>query len=260
MAKMLGNIPVLVGQDRARVGQMALEKFKPDIIILDDAFQHIKLRRDINILLLDGRQPLGNRYLLPRGMLREPVSSLRRSDAIIFTHSGAENNVAPDQTRTESMEIINRLKEARPLFKTRHIPYVNMLKPGVNDSPVTISRKPGTKIVEDLKGKRVTCFSGIARNIDFRRTVDGLGCIVSEFFEFPDHHWYTEEDLKRIKVSAASAGTDGSITTEKDYARITHRAAWPTGLAIVGIKISFDDDTEAFGNFINKRLERISIR
>ena len=80
-------VPVVVGRKRYDGGMLAVKHFKPDVIILDDAFQHLQLSRDIDLVLLDGRRPFGNRYLLPRGTLREPVSALSRGDIFILTRT-----------------------------------------------------------------------------------------------------------------------------------------------------------------------------
>ena len=87
MARVLKGIPVVVGKRRYEAGMMAIARFQPDVIVLDDAFQHLRLKRDLDLVLLDCRSPWGNGYLLPRGLLREPLSALRRAHAIIFTRS-----------------------------------------------------------------------------------------------------------------------------------------------------------------------------
>ena len=90
MASLLDNVPVVIGKDRFAAGWEAIRKFRPDVILLDDAFQHMRLQRDLNILLLDSGKPLGNGHLLPRGSLREPLRAAVRSDAIVLTRSGAQ--------------------------------------------------------------------------------------------------------------------------------------------------------------------------
>ncbi len=87
MARVLTGIPVVVGQRRYEAGMMAVKRFKPDVIVLDDAFQHLRLKRDLNLVLLDSRSPFGNGHMLPRGLLREPLSALRRSHAVVYTRS-----------------------------------------------------------------------------------------------------------------------------------------------------------------------------
>jgi len=87
MANLLSHVPVLVGRNRFRIGLMAIKEFSPDVIVLDDAFQHLQLERDMDLVLLDEQRPLGNTYLLPRGLLREPVSALLRGHTFIFTRA-----------------------------------------------------------------------------------------------------------------------------------------------------------------------------
>ena len=88
MAILLPTVPVVVGRHRYRAGMDAIRRFQPDIILLDDGFQHLQLKRDLNLLLLDAQNPFGNRYLFPRGTLREPEVSLLGADAVVLTRSG----------------------------------------------------------------------------------------------------------------------------------------------------------------------------
>lgn len=107
---------------------------------------------------------------------------------------------------------------------------------------------------EYLKGRRVYAFSGIARNSDFRRTIDRFGCDVVGFSEFPDHYRYANNDLEQISVRAKKAGAEALITTEKDYVRIDQMRTWPVELVVIGIRTSFGDQSDAFHDFIHKRL------
>ena len=85
MAQTLTGIPVLVGRNRFDAGMRAVREFSADVIVLDDGFQHRRLKRDVDLVLIDDKTFLGNGYLLPRGILREPASSLARSHACILT-------------------------------------------------------------------------------------------------------------------------------------------------------------------------------
>ena len=87
VAQRLKTVPVIVGQNRFKAGRLAIREFKPDVLLLDDAFQHLKLHRDLDIVLLDSKAPLGNTYLFPRGTLRESASALSRGDAVVLTRS-----------------------------------------------------------------------------------------------------------------------------------------------------------------------------
>lgn len=97
-------------------------------------------------------------------------------------------------------------------------------------------------------------FSGIARNDDFRQTVEALNCIATGFLEFPDHHRYSEKDISRITQAAKNTTAEILVTTEKDYARISPDMAWPLELVVMGVKISFGEGEHEFDEFLKERL------
>ncbi|HUV50298.1 MAG TPA: tetraacyldisaccharide 4'-kinase [Anaerolineae bacterium] len=248
IAAKIKNIPVVVGQNRYKAGSLAIREFDPDVIVLDDAFQHLDLKRDIDIVLLDCRRPFGNAHLLPRGILREPISALKRSDAFVLTRFDS----ASDYIRQAAVDKIENLAHGRPFFRSFHVP--NLYKPA-NDK----KSMPGIKLQNFdsglLHGRRVVAFSGLAGNDDFRRTVESLKCDLIDFFEFPDHHKYTETDLQRIIQSSINAQAEFILTTEKDYVRISGKTSWPIEIVVVGIELSLGDDESPFVDFIKTRLE-----
>jgi len=248
LASRLKGIPVIVGKDRFEAGKLAIRKFNPDIIVLDDAFQHLKLKRDINLVLLDAKDPFGNSYLLPRGVLREPVSALSRGDAFALTRSGFASASAIKNSLAELKGFI----QGKPAFNTSHVPYVYIVEKGKHVPFESISRNSFLYDFNFLRDRRVFAFAGIARNDDFRRAIEGFKCIVAGFLEFPDHYSYSDDDLTKILRLAKEANVEFLITTEKDYARIAHRTVWPNNLVVVGIKIFFKDDEKAFNDFIKK--------
>ena len=250
MAAKLENIPVVVGQNRYKAGWLAIKEFNPDVIVLDDAFQHLNLKRDIDIVLLDCGRPFGNAHLLPRGILREPISALKRSDAFVLTRS----DFAPDYIRQAFMHKIENLAPGRPVFRSFHVP--NLYRP-INDKKSMSGIELQNFAPDLLHGRRVVAFSGLARNNDFRRTVENLKCDLINFFEFPDHHKYTEMDLQTIIQSSINAQAEFILTTEKDYVRISGKTSWPVELVIIGIELSFENDENVFINFIKNRLEGI---
>jgi tetraacyldisaccharide 4'-kinase len=224
IANTLKNIPVVVGKNRFNAGMIAFNSFNPDVIVFDDAYQHLQLERNINLVLLDNSYPFGNHHLLPRGILREPLSSLGRRDAFILTRS----DVAKDK----------------------------IVKGGALSSQ-WIYGDWCTQSFEFLRGRRAFVFSGIAKNIDFYNTVKGVKCKVTGFSEFTDHHRYTDSDLNMILQSARESKADFIITTEKDYVKIAGRIAWPVDLVIIGISISFGNYDNAFDNFIRDKLDEL---
>ena len=247
----LKGVPVVVGENRFAAGMLAIGKFQPDVIVLDDAFQHLKLKRDLDLVLLDHRRPFGNCHLLPRGVLREPVSALARSAACILTRYRAGADEAP----MASAAGIQVLVPGIPVFTSSHVPYWYAVPRGEHKSFEAVSDVFSADACEQIKHRKVFCFSGIARNADFRETVKDLGFKVTGFLEFSDHHPYTEKDLATILGCAGNTGADRLITTEKDHARIAAKKPLPKELIVVGVKVSFGDREQDFISFIKNRLQ-----
>jgi len=251
LAGRLKNIPVIVGKDRFEAGMQAVKNFNPDVIVLDDAFQHLKLKRDINLVLLDAKRPFGISHLLPRGILREPPSSLLRSDALILTRSDRASESALENSLTGLKSLI----QSRPVFKTSHAPYAYIVKKANIIPFESISKKSFLYDFGFLKDRRVFAFAGIAGNDVFLHTVERFKCDITDCLEFEDHHRYSDGELEKIMRLAIEANVEFLITTEKDYARIANRTTWPIDLVVIGIEISFiNDDSKAFADFIKITL------
>jgi len=253
IANRLKNVPVVVGKNRFNAGMTALNSFKPDVIVLDDAYQHLRLKRDIDLVLLDNICPFGNYHLLPRGTLREPPSALMRGDAFILTRS----DVAKEPESTYNSVKLKSYARGKPIFKAIHVPYIYEVVKGGTLSSQTTEESSAKHGFEFLSGRTAFVFSGIARNIDFYNTVKGFKCKVTGCLEFTDHYRYTDIDLNMILQSAKKSNTDFIITTEKDYARIANRIAWPIDLVVIGIKISFENYDNEFNLFIKNRLKKL---
>ena len=252
LAGRLKNIPVIVGKDRFKVGMQAVKKFNPDVVVLDDAFQHLKLKRDIDLVLLDSNSPFGNLHLFPRGILREPLSVLLRPDALIMTRSDRA-------FETEMEKVFDGLKEfiqLKPVFKTSHSPYSYIVKKGKHIPFESISTSSFLYDFNFLKDRRVFAFAGIARNDDFIHTVQSFKCDITDFLGFGDHHQYSGDDLDKILRLAEKENVEFLITTEKDYARIARRVKWPVDLLVAGVEISFGNDDKVFNDFIKERLNK----
>ncbi len=250
IASTLKDIPVVVGQNRFEAGCLAMDEFDPDVIVLDDAFQHLKLKRDIDLVLLDCRHPFGNNHLLPRGTLREPVSALLRGDAFIITRS----DCAGDTVIATFTDKLRNLTRGKPVFRSCHIPNVYKV---AKEKKRSIHRNLQNILPcnsEYLKEQKVFAFSGLAGNSDFRLTIENLKCDLIDFLEFPDHHNYSDMDLNTIYKAYLESKADFLLTTEKDYVRIAHRITWPVDLVVVNIEVSFGDDDKAFNTFIKDRL------
>jgi tetraacyldisaccharide 4'-kinase len=245
------NIPVMVGRDRVRSGLLAVGHFRPHVILLDDGFQHRRLHRDLDIVLLDGRRPLGNGHLFPRGTLREPPPALKRAGLVILTRS--------DRASTDLQEGLDRLRQLAPqrhVFRCRHQPYVSRSLSDAAGMPKPDPLQPETAAdsAKRLGGKRVYGFSGIANNPDFRQTLTDLGAEVGGFKSFADHHPYSADDLRQLQNEARKCGCDSLATTQKDYCRFRGRLKLALDLIVIDVRIDFGDQRAAFSKALADRL------
>ena len=218
LASKLNGIPLLVGKDRYGASRWAIRRFGASVLVLDDAFQHLPLKRDLDLLLLDSTRPFGNGYCIPRGTLREPVEQMNRASAFILTRWREDSNLA----RQASM--IEPYVRGRPMFRCMHVP----------ETLVVAGRKNPLDLA-CLKGRKLFAFSGIARNKSFRETVAKLEGHVAGFSEFPDHHRYARQDLRAIWKRARALSVDNIITTEKDYVKILTELPSRPQLLVLGI-------------------------
>lgn len=246
IAKRLKKIPVVVGKNRYKAGMLAIREFNPDVLLLDDAFQHLKLRRDLDLVLLDSNAPFGNTHLFPRGTLREAPSSLARGDAVVLTRSEIGTPALFDQ--------IKRLVPGTPIFYSYHTPYIHKIVSGKKQEGQNGRNITSENAFEIFKRKRIFAFSGIARNDDFRRTLETFECSLTGFRGYPDHYRYSSKELSKILSSATDHSADFIFTTEKDFVRIVHPIRWPIDLVVIGINISFKRNDNTFAEFLSSRL------
>ena len=245
------GIPVLVGRDRLASGRRALEQFRPDVILLDDGFQHQRLSRNLDIVLLDGQKPLGNGYLLPRGPLREPPSALARADMLVYTRcaTGLAGRPATDEDR----HLIRRIPAlaTKPRLACRHRPVARGRL-----AVYPAGREPASIFdLAMLKALPVLAFAGLARNETFRQTLTDLEADLRGWLEFSDHHRYRPEDLKRIEREGRLKGVRALVTTDKDRVRIHENWICTLPLLVVGVTIDFGDQRGLFRQHICDRLD-----
>jgi len=239
------RFPVVVGKRRYEAGQMALERFDPDVIILDDGFQHMALERDLNLVLFDHDRPLGNGRMLPAGRLRETLDMSReRIHAILMTRcpeSGPDSSVQRELSGAFPGQF-SRI----PLFHTRHQPFLSRFY-------FQTEKTDAAEGLEILKNCRAILFSGIARNDFFRETITRFGVKVLSHLEFQDHYRYKRDDYKEVQGQAKAMGADVILTTEKDWAKVDRSFSWETDIAVIGIRIEFENP-ESFNDFIKSTL------
>jgi tetraacyldisaccharide 4'-kinase len=190
------GLMVVVGCDRYAAGLHALEKLKPDVFILDDGFQHLRLHRDLNILLMDSNRPLGNGRVLPAGLLREPVSAATRADIIIYTRCVDEKKLDyfPGIPYCSAAHAIERIIPAS----------------GGEPEPLT-----------SLSALRGVAFAGIAEPDSFFSILENAGLDIRAKIRFPDHCRYGENEIAKIISMSNSVDADYLITTEKDSVKLS---------------------------------------
>ena len=203
LAKNLPGVPIVVGGDRVVAGRLAVRRFGPDTLLLDDGFQHRALHRDLDLVMLDATDPFGGDRLLPRGRLREPLTALKRAHAVILSRTDQATELEGLQRKLEAMI------PGTPQILTRHRPC------GLTDLADGTDRP-----LDWLRGRRVLALCGIANPVAFYRTLVALGVVVASRLEFPDHYPYNSTDLARGEAAARETGAEMIVTTEKDAIRI----------------------------------------
>ncbi len=204
LAHQLPDAQFGIGEDRVQAAKRVLAARSVDAIILDDGFQHWRIKRDLDVVVMNAINPFGNFSLIPRGILREPSESLKRASIVVLTdvnltpRKDLENLKVQIRTIAPKMEFVEAYREALYFYR------------------------PGSREriqVDRLQGERVTSFSGIGTPRSFQMLLNQLGLKTIRNFEFSDHHRFTEAELKEIVSAKESSESEEIITTEKDFFR-----------------------------------------
>jgi len=223
--KVTGGVPCVANPDRVAGAREALAGGAADVIVLDDGFQHRRIARNLDIVLLDATAPFGGGYLLPRGRLREPVQSLCRADAVVLTRTDQLSAHLVSNLRGQ----VGRMVGVKPVLACAHRPqqpYPLLLGPegAAHVSPV----------------ESVFLVSAIARPEAFERTVHATGLEVRAHARFPDHHRFTPGDAAAIARRVVAAGARRILITEKDAVKLAELAFdWPVPVDVLPVRIDF---------------------
>jgi len=204
IARSLPDVPVVIDQDRLGGGRWAEDKLGSNVLVLDDAYQHLRIHRDLNLLVIDATDPFGGLEMVPFGRLREPLYGLKRADAVIVTRADKPF----DQAQTAE------------IIKSYCGPSTPVMYFG---SSITALRHLETGRVYDavdFRGWNVAVVCGIGNPHAFADDLLNAGInIVAESF-FRDHHAFTQSDLDKVTAQSFDAGADAIVTTEKDAVRL----------------------------------------
>lgn len=222
LAARLPRVPHLQDPDRLRAARQALAANPRQILILDDAFQHRRIARDLDIVLLDALEPFGFGRLLPRGLLREPGSSLGRAHIVGLSRAAAIEPARREEIRREVAQLAPRSTWIE-----------------LNHKPATLMNHPGRHTpLELLQGKAVLAFCGIGNPAGFAHTLAEAGLHVLGLRAFPDHHAYTDRDLAVLSDWIASEPrAQAVVCTHKDLVKIPRASLGELPLAALTVEI-----------------------
>lgn len=234
LARNLDGVAVLVDKDRVKSGIFAIEQLGCNTLILDDGMQYLKLKHEIDIVLVDCGFPFGTGALLPRGTMREPRTSLARASYIILTKSGGK-------PQDELIATIRKYNKVADIIVTNHAP-------AHLENIFTGERKP----LSFLKDKYVACMSGIARPESFEGLVEGLGAHVEIRRRYPDHYWFDQKDLETFVDRCADRAMDLIVTTEKDAVRFLKPGEMEIPIYFLRIQIDIEQGQEYWDRMIDR--------
>ena len=237
MARSLPGVPVVMGSDRYAAGKLAWERFHPQAMVLDDGFQHVRLHRDLNILLMDAAHPFGNGHTIPTGYLREPKRGVNRADFIIFT--GGTNIRSDAEKEVKSFALPDT-----SMANARYVPvsFYNI--------------KSREEIPAELfAAKRMFAFCGIANPGSFSLILHKLNAKITGSEEFPDHHSYSLEDVAFLQGKAAESGAEVLVTTEKDAVKLDGLAQAGTQIYALKAGLEIYNGSELLDILLNRVFE-----
>lgn len=239
LAEKLPGVPVLTGKKRFITGKHAIDSLGADHLILDDGFQHMSLKRDIDLVLFSSRKLLGNGRVLPGGDLREPLSALKRADAFVITGI----DLSPGDAAKEFITFLNELCPEKPVFAGSYSAEGHVLR--------LHNRKSDSLTIEEIRQMQVYGFCGIAQPDSFQNIMQKAGINLAGFLAFEDHHAYTREDMELLRKNCLSSGAKALITTEKDLVKI--RDLLPGDFPLLALPLRFHMNSD-FDQYLLHRL------
>lgn len=223
LSKALPGVPIIIGRDRVLSGRYVVDHFSPEIVLLDDGFQHVRLKRDADILLIDLYYGFGNGHLLPRGILREPLIHLNQAHLFLLT-----KRIDGKGDQTIENKIMSFKPDAQLFFASYEIKCVTTLKEGKEID------------LNHLKKKKVLALSGIANPHYFSYLLRQQGMSVIEEWMLPDHHCYTSKNAR--KLSEYLNRIDFIITTAKDSAKMDKEVFEKFPILVLEIMLKIHDE------------------
>ena len=226
LARSLPRSAVVVAARRAQGARLAVTELGAQAIVTDDGYQHHRLARDLDLLVMDAACPVDSGWVLPAGALREPPRAASRASALILAQCDPAGGCGAAEA------LFRRHNRRAPVFHSRARP-VEWIRPdGGRRSPA------------DLAGQSLAAFCGIGRPHRFLEDLRRAGAEVPVFVPFPDHHWYTDQDLRALSRRARAAGATEWITTEKDFVRLSQQQLQVHSIGRLRIAVEIQEEQE----------------
>jgi tetraacyldisaccharide 4'-kinase len=224
LSRKLPGVVVIVNPDRIKGATEAVQAQGADMLLLDDGFQQWHLRKDLDIVTIDAGNPFGNGWMIPRGILREPLTALKRADIFVLTNA-------------DGVSDLGMLKARLAAFNPKGLIVVARHKPAGFFKLLDPSK---ACTAEQMFGKPVALVSGIGNPDSFRRVIERMHIPVARAFNFPDHHRYSKVDMNDILEGVRQNNIETLITTEKDADKL--KLCAPEGLLsnIVVLKVELE--------------------
>jgi tetraacyldisaccharide 4'-kinase len=237
----LPDVPHLQGANRVRLASRAVDELVSDVLVLDDGFQHRRLARDLDLVLIDATDPWGQGYLFPRGFLREPAVELRRASVVMLTRC----NQVEASERGRLREAITRLAPNAPIVESDH-------------RPIDLVGLDGAVVGSDqLRLRPVMAFCGIGNPDAFRRTLNDLGANVIDWRTFPDHHRYSNNDIQELRAWTDSQTVECRMaTTQKDLVKIRQTQWGGKEVWAVRIQLHIESGEKEFHQKLDEAVDK----
>jgi len=226
---------VVIGKNRILTGQYAVNQLKADVIILDDGYQHWKLARDLDIVLIDSLNIFGNNFLLPRGTLREPLSNLGRAQAFLLTKVDQSTDDAKDLIHGTLARYNDQALVVESIHQPKCFVEIEEWYKGVRITNVAL---------ETIRNQKVVALSAIGNPTSFEQTILDIGVAEVCGVRYADHHDYTMAEMQSIMQRGVDENAYALITTEKDAVKIPAEfihSERPLPLYVLSIAVHFTE-------------------
>jgi len=234
LAKNQPKAHVFVGKNRCQAVDMAAER-GAKLAILDDGMQHRQLARDFEVVVMDAKDPFGQGYLLPRGLLREDLSALKRADIIIL------NNIeSPSQFYALRKEIAQ---------------YTAATAVGTIVKVISINKLGGGEVAS-LRGKKIGMFCGIAKPSNFAHTLENMGAVIVDQLHLGDHKTVDYERLAQFSNACLDKGAEYILCTEKDWVKLPDDLTLSLPIAWTNIELEVTEGAECWKEFVKKTVKK----